>query len=156
VGARSFTLSPNPLAQVTGDVQAGAVLRMNLFDTFRDWHAVEDAEHRERMALAEVRAAQQQVDVAITGAHARIKALEGRRVVLEQLRTLARDNEQVIAKTYQRGDVQLLDLLDAAVARANAEAQVADVDAQLSEARALLRIAVGTNLIDEPGEGAAP
>jgi outer membrane protein TolC len=142
-GVRAVQISPNPIAGTVGDLQAGLVLSMNIFDTLHTLHAVQDAEHRERLALADVRGAELEVEQATTGAHARVGALAQRRTALVKLRVLAKDNLDVIEKSYQRGDALLLDLLDATVSAAQIDAQIADVDAQLTEALVLLRIISG-------------
>jgi len=53
-GSRSVSADAAiPFVNIVGDVQVGLTLRMNIFDTFRTAHAVDDVGHRQRRAALE-------------------------------------------------------------------------------------------------------
>jgi outer membrane protein TolC len=143
IGARQLHISPNPVAGVVGDVQAGLRLTLNIFDGLRTTQAVQDAEHLERIAAADVQAVSRDVDRATRVARARARGLVERRAVLLRARDVAQDNLAIVERSYQNGDALFVDLLDANLAAADTEREIADIDAQLTLAALELQLARG-------------
>ena len=127
---------------VDGNLQAGVVLKWNLFDTWATTNAVEDVEHRLRIAEAERRALKNGVENAVRLAAARVVSLREQRAVLAKARAILDDNLNNLEKAWQRGEVLFTEVLDAQVEVAGNDRQVVDVDAQLALARLELRASV--------------
>ena len=127
---------------VDGNLQAGVVLKWNLFDTWSTTNAVEDVEHRLRIAEAERRALKNGVENAVRLAAARVVSLREQRAVLAKACAILDDNLNNLEKAWQRGEVLFTEVLDAQVEVAGNDRQVVDVDAQLALARLELRASV--------------
>lgn len=144
-------------ALVDGDLQAGVVLKWNLFDTWATTTAVEDVDHRLRLAEAERRAQKNDVENAVRLAAARVVSLREQRAVLAKARAILDDNLNNLEKAWQRGEVLFTEVLDAQVEVAGNDRQVVDVDAQLALARLELHASVdGVISASSASSSAAP
>jgi outer membrane protein len=142
-GNRAVAAAVVPFFGSSGDVQAGVTVSMNLFDTYSTTHAVEDAEHRMRLADEDLRALRRDVESGVRVAYARLVSLREQRVALQKAEAIEADDVTVLQHAYERGDVPLTELLDAQVALADAERQIVDFNAQLALALIELDAAVG-------------
>jgi outer membrane protein TolC len=128
-------------ALLDGNLQAGLVLKWNLFDTWSTATAVDDVDHRRRIADAEQRAQRNNVEGAVRLAFARVVSLQEQRALLGRTRAILDDNLASLDKAWQRGEVLFTEVLDAQVEIAGNDRQLVDVDAQLALARLELRAA---------------
>lgn len=130
---------------VDGNLQAGLVFRWNLFDTWATQTAVDDVGHRQRLAQAERRAAEREVESAVRLAAARVQSLDDQRNGLVRAQEIVGDNLVILTSAYTRGEVLFTEVLDAQLDLSRAERDIVDVDAQRALARLELSAAVGAS-----------
>lgn len=128
---------------IDGNVQAGLVLRWNLFDTWATSSGVDDLRHQQRMLSADERDAMRGVETAVRGAFVRVQSLRAQREGLVRSRDVVNETAQTLERAFGRGEVLFAEVLDAQGDVAVAERQIVDLDAQLALARHELRAAVG-------------
>lgn len=142
-GNRSVSAQAIPFLGIVGDVQLGVGVSLNLFDTWATSHGVQDVDLRRSGAHEQLRALRRDIELDVRGQHARLVGLVGQRHALVTSRSVVEDNDGILQRAYQRGEVPLTEVLDAQLELADAERAIVDLDAQLALARAELALSVG-------------
>jgi outer membrane protein TolC len=142
-GARAANDASNPFTNLSGNLQLGAQLQMNFFDTLNTWTGMKDALYEEDRLREERRRMARVVDADVRFAHARVLHLMGRRAPLVLAREVARDNLGILEARYQNGEALIIELLDGQNDLNSAELQLADVSAQLYLAWLELQASLG-------------
>jgi outer membrane protein TolC len=148
-GARAANDAANPFSNLAGNLQLGASVQMNFFDTLNTWTGMRDALYEEDRLREERRRMARVVDADVRVAHAKVLHLLGRRTPLVSAQEVARDNLGILEGRYQNGDALVIELLDAQNDLNNAEMQLADVTAQLYLAWLELQASLG-KVLGEP------
>ncbi|MCK6549879.1 TolC family protein [Myxococcota bacterium] len=156
VGARGVSDAANPFANMSGDVQLGIVLSINLFDTFSTQTAVEDAKLLAARAELEKRRVGRVIDADVRVARAKIEHQHATLQRLAPAEALARDNLEIIQKRYENGEALVSDLIDAEIELLELERQRTDATAELQLAWLELAAALGVIVGDTPSPGATP
>ena len=133
----------NPFASMVGSFTAGAVLTVNLFDTFNTYTSSRDAEYEERRLVEDVRRSARLVDADVRVAHATLLELYAKQKSLATAREVSRDNLRILESRYRNGDALVIEYLDAQIELANVETQLADVSGQLQLQWLELQAALG-------------
>ncbi len=142
-GARSLGNAANPFDGLSGNFTAGAQLTMNFFDTLNTYTATADAHYVEESLQQEKLRYARLVDADVRTAHANLQKLYARRAPLINARDVAEDNLKIVEARYKNGDALIIEYLDAQIDLANAELNLADVNAQLQEQWIELQASLG-------------
>lgn len=142
-GARAVPSSASPFEGMVADVQLGAVLSINLFDTLRTHTAVEDARYQEQRALREVEQVRRQVDAEVRTARARVQRLIALGRSLEPLAVVAEENVQILQRRYGSGEAQVFEVIDAGLEWVDVERRRTEARAELTLASIELEMSVG-------------
>src|SRR5205823_7540887 len=121
----------------------GASLTMNFFDTLNTYTSTGDAYYQEQWLKQEQRRFERLVDSDVRTAHANLTKLYARRTPLVSARDVAEDNLKIIEGRYKNGDALIIEYLDAQIDLANAELNLADLNAQLQQQWIELTAALG-------------
>ena len=142
-GNRAVLASANPFGNIVGDLQLGAVLSLNVFDTLNTWTAVK----RERIEAARLGQERERiarlVDTDVKTAHAKLLRLIKLIDKLSVAREIALDNVQITETRYQDGEAIVLELLEAQLELFDIERQRTDALVEQMTARAEVAAAVG-------------
>jgi outer membrane protein len=140
---RTVGPSANPFAGLSGAFYGGAQLSMNFFDTLNTYTATGDAWYQEQYLKQEERRWERLVDNDVKQAYANLNKLYARRTPLVTARAVAEDNLSIIEGRYKNGDALIIEYLDAQIDLANAELNLADVNAQMQQQWLELQAALG-------------
>lgn len=144
VGSRAISGSENPFANIRADVQLGLTLSINLFDTLHTHTAVREANYEQQKLDLEQRRAARLVETEIRVAEAKIAHQQAVRERLAPAQDVARDNLSIIQRRYENGEALVFELLDAEVELLNVERQLAEASADLRLAWLELSAATGS------------
>lgn len=144
VGSRAISGSENPFANIRADVQLGLTLSINLFDTLHTHTAVREANYEQQKLELEQRRAARLVETEIRVAEAKIAHQQAVRERLAPAQDVARDNLSIIQRRYENGEALVFELLDAEVELLNVERQLAEASADLRLAWLELSAATGS------------
>ncbi|MEO6954255.1 MAG: TolC family protein [Polyangia bacterium] len=142
-GARDVSSQANPFAGLSGSLTIGGSLNYNFFDMLTTYTTQRDAQYEAARLAADQRRVERVVDTDVVAAHAKVTRLFGKRVPLHDSLELARDNIKILEARYKSGDALIIELLDAQVELAAAEASLVDVESQLELAWIELRASMG-------------
>ena len=142
-GARDASAQANPFSGLSGSLTVGGSLNYNFFDMLTTYTIQKDAQYDAARLGAEQRRVERVVDTDVVAAHAKVTRLFSKRAPLRDSLELARDNVRILEARYKSGDALIIELLDAQVDLASAEASLVDVEAQLQLAWIELRAAMG-------------
>jgi outer membrane protein TolC len=142
-GARATSDATNPFANLSGNLQLGASLSMNFFDTLNTWTGMRDALYEEDRLNLERQRLARVVDSDVRVAHAKVLHYLTRRAPLQAARDVARDNLSILEARYKNGDALVIEYLDAANELSQAEIQLGDDLAQLYMAWTELSASLG-------------
>ena len=129
-GASSFSTENNPLANLSGSIQAGLLLRMNFFNMLNTYTSVGDARFELARLGEEIRLARRTIVSDVRVAHEKLGHLYRQRAPLLLAIDVARDNVSIVQARYQNGEALVIELFDAQVDLATVERQLADLAAQ--------------------------
>jgi outer membrane protein TolC len=142
-GARATSDAANPFTNLSGNLQLGASLTMNFFDTLNTWTGMKDALYEEDRLNLERQRLARVVDNDVRVAHAKVLHYLTRRAPLQAARDIARDNLSILEARYKNGDALVIEYLDAANELSQAEIQLGDDLAQLYMAWTELSASLG-------------
>lgn len=142
-GSRAITNVANPFAGISGNLTLGLTLSMNFFDTLNTWTTSRDARYEEARLYEEKRRVVRVIDADVRAAHAHVERVFRRRQPLEAARDIARDNLAILQARYQNGDALIIEYLDGQNDLINAEQQLVDATAQLTQAWLELEASLG-------------
>ncbi|MBK6682990.1 MAG: TolC family protein [Deltaproteobacteria bacterium] len=128
-GARAVFAAANPFAGLGADVQVGAVVSINLFDTFTTTTQVAQAE-AEAARLERLSADRaQRLVTEVEGAYLRLARHHAVAAHLKEAHQSAAESTQLLSRRYRDGDSTLFELLEAELARLEIERRQALNDA---------------------------
>ena len=142
-GARGVSSQANPFSGLSGSLTVGGSLNYNFFDMLTTYTIQKDAQYDAARLGAEQRRVERVIDTEVVAAHAKVTRLFSKRAPLRDSIDLARDNVKILEARYKSGDALIIELLDAQVDLAAAEASLVDVESQLELAWIELRAAMG-------------
>jgi outer membrane protein len=142
-GVKSAGAAANPFSGLSGAFTGGVSLTMNFFDTLNTYTATGDAYYQEQWLKQEERRFERLVDSDVRTAHANLVKLYARRTPLVAARDISEDNLKIIEGRYKNGDALIIEYLDAQIELANAELNLADLNAQLQQQWNELQAALG-------------
>ena len=151
-GSRGASAAANPFSGLSGSLTVGGSLNYNFFDMLTTYTLQKDALYEVARLAAEQRRVERAVDTDVVAAHAKVQRLFAKLTPLRDSLELARDNIKILETRYKSGDALIIELLDAQVDLAAAEASLVDVEAQLQLAWIELRAAMG----EVPGRRSGP
>lgn len=128
-GARAVFAAANPFAGLGADVQVGAVVSINLFDTFNTTtqvaHAEAEAARLERLSAERA----QRLVSEVESAYLRLARHHAVAAQLSLAHQSAVDSTRLLSRRYQDGESNLFELLEAELARLEIERRQALNDA---------------------------
>lgn len=128
-GARAVFAAANPFSGLGADVQLGAVLSINLFDTFSTTTQVAQAEaEAARLERLSAERAQRLV-TEVEASYLRLARHHSVAAHLKEAHESAAESTQLLSRRYQDGDSTLFELLEAELARLEVERRQALNDA---------------------------
>lgn len=145
-GARSVLGTADPFSGMSANLQAGVTLSVNLLDGGTTTIRVLEAQQRERMAQAELRALVRAIEAHVRTRSRAVEALHQQRQALLHAQQLFEDSAAILRAAHARGEASLFELLDTEVELQGLARQCRDVEAQLAVAHLELAAAVGDPL----------
>lgn len=143
VGARSANTTANPFTNITGSIFFGGTLSINLFDTLNTWTGVRDARLEHKRLTVEERRLGRAIESEVRTLHARLLHYYALREPLQRTCDIARDNLEILQQRYRRGDVMILDFIDAQVELLNAELSLTSALTTIAQTWGELYLATG-------------